>query len=115
MSTPAALPVASTSKLTFQLDQPPSEQGSGSSTSKARTGQLSFGDSQEIATPSIVHYTKKGAPVHLSRDNVDRLPIEMVMMAYEHLLVLSFFTETLSSLLTWIDPSSALNTTRLNS
>ena len=74
------------SKLTFHLDQlvVPS--------SNARTGQLFLGHEDEssrpsdaIQTPAIVSYTKKGAPVHLSRDNVDRLPIEMVMLAYEHL------------------------------
>lgn len=60
--------------------------------SKARTGTLSFQHklesfttSHDILTPSIISYAKKGAPVHLSRDNVDRLPIEMVMLAYEHL------------------------------
>lgn len=40
-----------------------------------------------MKTPAIVAYTKKGAPVHLTPDNVGRLPIEMVQIAYEHLYV----------------------------
>lgn len=83
-----AAPTASTpsSKLTFHLDHSPIP------SSNARTGRLFLGEqdqspsaSNAIHTPAIVSYTKKGAPVHLSRDNVDRLPIEMVMLAYEHL------------------------------
>lgn len=62
---------------------------SSTSASPARTGILRFHhpfeDSQSIQTPAIVHYTRKGTPVHLTRDNVDKLPIEMIQVAYEHL------------------------------
>lgn len=76
-------------KFRYEIDQ--STGSSDGSTSKARIGELAVqqaeasSSSNSIPTPAIVSYTKKGSPVHLSRDNVDRLPIEMVMLAYEHL------------------------------
>lgn len=84
---PATAPVG----MAFRLDHL-QDSHAATERSKARTGNLAFQHKPEsstashnIPTPSIISYAKKGAPVHLSRDNVDRLPIEMVMLAYEHL------------------------------
>lgn len=85
---------ASPASLTFRVDHVQDSSTTTSKTAsdrrKARQGVLSFkhgssATSHDTPTPAIVSYSKKGAPVHLSRDNVDRLPIEMVMLAYEHL------------------------------
>ncbi|KAK9894458.1 tRNA-guanine transglycosylase [Cystobasidium minutum MCA 4210] len=86
---------ASPASLTFRVDHVQDSSTTTSKTAsdrrKARQGVLSFkhgssATSHDTPTPAIVSYSKKGAPVHLSRDNVDRLPIEMVMLAYEHFI-----------------------------
>lgn len=69
------------------------------SQTRARTGQLTFnraeidGDSgndaavpgRQIDTPAMIAYTSRGAIPHLTRDNVARLPNEMVHLSFEHL------------------------------
>lgn len=38
-----------------------------------------------IETPASIAYSRKGALPHLTRDNVARLPNEMVHLSLEHL------------------------------
>lgn len=68
-----------------------------SSHSNARSGTLVFmpattdteGEHQAaprvIETPASLAYSRKGALPHLTRDNVARLPNEMVHLSLEHL------------------------------
>ena len=72
-------------------------------TSKARVGTLAFtrnveGYSWSIPTPATISYTKKGSPVHLTSDNVDRLPIDMVAVVTEHMYVVDTATPHIGGL-----------------
>ena len=72
-------------RLSFELHDAPA------ASTSARTGTLSFAEDSKtlecLDTPCIIQYTKKGNPVHLTRDNVDRLPINAVAVCIEHLCV----------------------------
>ncbi|SCV71968.1 BQ2448_4662 [Microbotryum intermedium] len=72
-------------KMTFALDEAPA--------ASPRTGKLTFdgtgSESRRIATPAVMSYTRKGAIPHLTRDNVARLPNEMVHLSLEHFLDMS--------------------------
>ncbi|KAK4056740.1 hypothetical protein OIO90_002292 [Microbotryomycetes sp. JL221] len=75
-------------------------------TTAARTGTLTFarrptpptasstrdddglqGQTRELKTPNLISYTRKGAVPHLTRDNVARLPNEMVHVSLEHMIM----------------------------
>ncbi|SGY24263.1 BQ5605_C019g09028 [Microbotryum silenes-dioicae] len=72
-------------KMTFALDDAPAN--------SPRSGGLSFTRSESevrcISTPAVMAYTRKGAIPHLTRDNVARLPNEMVHLSLEHFLDIS--------------------------
>jgi queuine tRNA-ribosyltransferase subunit QTRTD1 len=89
MATAAQAPSPTTSRIfrapsmTFQLD-------SSASTTKGRTGRMTFNSEENVSvrkveTPACVVYTRRGAVPHLTRDNVARLPVEMLHLSLEHL------------------------------
>lgn len=63
--------------------------------SRARSGLLEFDYGTrygphdqhvtKVETPTVMAYTKRGAVPHLTRDNVARLPTEMLHLSLEHM------------------------------
>ncbi|KAH8918803.1 tRNA-guanine transglycosylase [Atractiella rhizophila] len=52
---------------------------------KLRVGTLSI-NGKTVSTPAIIPSSKRGTPPHLTRDNIERLPIDMVHMSLEHFM-----------------------------
>lgn len=94
-------------KLSFTLLNKSSNSTS-SSSSLARSGELLFtpnsnststssNTTRTIQTPAIIAYSKRGAIPHLTRDNVAKLPIELISLSLEHLYVFPFLSHPLLS------------------
>lgn len=57
----------------------------GFSTSTTESPELQQQQPRVVETPACVAYSRKGALPHLTRDNVARLPNEMLHLSLEHL------------------------------
>ncbi|KAM0791429.1 hypothetical protein ACM66B_005887 [Microbotryomycetes sp. NB124-2] len=92
-------------KLEFVIDS--ADHDTTATTSNARKGTLNFSrrtvasdeavtprlddglqgrSTKSVSVPNLIAYTKRGAVPHLTRDNVARLPTEMVHISLEHLM-----------------------------